>query len=56
MYKILALPIIDVNAKITKSYFIYKLGLTMVSLLYICLYIAYIVRFNPWTEVSTQYY
>ena len=27
MYKILALPIIDVSAKITKSYFIYKLGL-----------------------------
>ena len=23
---------------------------------YQCLYIAYIVRFNPWTEVSTQYY
>ena len=33
MYKIFTLPIIDVSAKITESYFIYKLGLTMVSLL-----------------------
>ena len=56
MYKILALPIIDVSAKITNSYFIYKLGLIMVSLLYMSVYVAYIVRFNPWTEVSTQYY
>ena len=33
MYKILALPIINVSAKITKSYFFYKLGLIMVLLL-----------------------
>ena len=40
MYKILALPIIDVSAKITKLFF-YKLGLIMVSLLYMSVYCIY---------------
>ena len=55
MYKILALPIIDVTTKITKSYFIYKLGLIIVSLLCMSVYCLY-CKVYPWTEVSTPYY